>query len=119
MFDFEKLVVYQKARKFNAAVTVFLAENKRLSAPLRDQLQRAALSIPLNIAEGSSRYSKADRRNFYIVARGSVFECVAIFDILSDQNLLDKATFDSFRSLAEELSKILFTLINSLSATKP
>ena len=38
----------------------------------------------LNIAEGSGRFTKPDKRNFYIFARGSVFECVAIFDIFKD-----------------------------------
>ena len=49
---------------------------------IADQLRRASESIPLNIAEGSARYTRADKVNFFRVARGSVFECAAIVDVL-------------------------------------
>jgi four helix bundle protein len=47
---------------------------------LRDQLTRASLSIPLNIAEGVGRFSAADKARFFAIARGSAMECVAIVD---------------------------------------
>lgn len=81
MFDFEKLEVYLKAKAFNAAVANFI-DNVILSKNKKDQLERAAFSIMLNIAEGSGRFTKPDKKNFYIIARGSAFECVAIFDYL-------------------------------------
>lgn len=70
MFDFEKLDVYQKAKTFNKSVTNFLKVSK-LDRVTNDQLRRAAFSIMLNIAEGSGRFTKADKRNFYVIARGS------------------------------------------------
>lgn len=91
MFGFEKLDVYQKAKSYNKSVYHFLLESK-LENPYKDQLMRASFSIMLNIAEGSSRFSKADRRNFFVIAWGSVFECVAIFGILKDENLMTKGT---------------------------
>ena len=96
MFDFEKLDVYQKAKSFNKAVYKFIKEIDNLDKTYKDQLRRASFSILLNIAEGSSRFSKADRKNFFVIARGSAFECVAIFDFLKDENLLDKELFDQF-----------------------
>jgi four helix bundle protein len=48
----------------------------------KDQLRRASLSIVLNIAEGSGRFTKPAKRNFYVIAKGSVYECSALFDIL-------------------------------------
>jgi four helix bundle protein len=69
----------------------------------------------LNIAEGSSRFSKADRRNFFVIARGSAFECVAIFDFLQDEKLLDKEMYDQYYRQTEELSKMLFAMIKNLS----
>ncbi|NNM95671.1 MAG: four helix bundle protein [Bacteroidia bacterium] len=88
MFDFEKLDVYQKAKSFNKEVLKYLADTDSLNRTTKDQLQRASLSIMLNIAEGSSRFSKADRKNFFIIARGSAFECVAVFDFLKDEDLM-------------------------------
>jgi four helix bundle protein len=114
MFDFEKLDVYQKAKSFNKAVYLFLKTNKSLDSTTRDQLRRASFSIMLNIAEGSSRFSKTDRRNFFVISRGSVFECVAIFDFLLDVELIDKTLHDSFYKNCEEHSKILFAMIRNL-----
>ena len=63
MFDFEKLIVYQKSKDFNSKVHNFLL-NYKLDRNTHDQLKRAAFSIMLNIAEGSGRFTKADKRNF-------------------------------------------------------
>ena len=47
---------------------------------LKDQLNRAASSIPLNLAEGCGRIQTEDRKRFYSIARGSATECAAICD---------------------------------------
>lgn len=72
MFDFEKLIVYQKTKVFNTETRNYLKTTK-LDLTTADQLRRASLSIVLNIAEGSGRFSKADRRNFFVISRSSVF----------------------------------------------
>jgi len=68
----------------------------------------------LNIAEGTSRFSKPDRKNFCVIARGSVCECVAIFDVLKDDQQLSVDEFNQFYMLAEEISKMLFAMIRNL-----
>lgn len=68
----------------------------------------------LNIAEGTSRATKKDRRHFYVMARGSVFECAAILDFLSDnREISEDVNVELFADL-EEISRILFTLIGKL-----
>ncbi len=114
MFDFEKLDIYKKAKKFNTDVRNFIKSTK-LDSTTKDQLRRASFSIVLNIAEGSGRFSKADRRNFYVISRSSIFECIAIFDVLKDEMVLTEDQFRLFYLLAEEISKILFTMIKNLS----
>ena len=74
MFSFEKLEVYNKAYKTNQKVYRLLKGNKSIAPFTKNQLGRASLSIMLNIAEGSAKFSNKDRRNFFVVARGSVFD---------------------------------------------
>jgi len=114
MFDFEKFEVYKKSKIFLSDITSLIENGKRLNVRLADQLYRAALSIPLNIAEGAGRYSKPDKRNFYTIARGSVFECTAIIDILHDKGLIRAEQKDVYYNTLEEISKMLSGLINSL-----
>ena len=113
MFDFEKLDVYKKAKMFNSGIREFI-KNTRLDSATRDQLRRAAFSVVLNLAEGSGRFTNPDRRNFYIIARSSIFECIAILDILKDEAVIEENSFRGFYIQAEELSKILFTMIKNL-----
>lgn len=71
-FAFEKLIVYQKSVDFADAICASTEEFQRGYGFLVDQLNRAALSIASNIAEGKGRFTKADRRHFFAIARGSV-----------------------------------------------
>lgn len=68
----------------------------------------------LNIAEGSGRFSKADKRNFYVISKGLTFECVAIFDYLKDIKVIDEGQFNEFYNELDELSRMLFSMIKSL-----
>ena len=115
MFDFEKLDVYQKAKLFNKQVYSFLRNSKTIDTVSKNQLRRASLSIMLNIAEGTGRFSKADKRHFYIMTRGSVFECVAIFDVMKDETILSEEEFAQFYGKADELSRMLFRMIGNLT----
>lgn len=80
-FQFEKLLVYQKAVDFADQACATTEQFSRGYGFLVDQLNRAALSISANIAEGNGRFTKADRKNFFIIARGSVQECVPLLEL--------------------------------------
>ena len=114
MFDFENLQVYSKSKIFNKSI-FGLIQSHSYDRTTNDQLRRASFSIMLNIAEGSGRFSKKDKRNFYIIARGSIYECVAILDYLNDIGQLDKKTYKDYYQSLEELSKMLFAMIKNLS----
>ena len=88
-FQFEKLLVYQKALDFADEVCTTTEQFSRGYGFLVDQLNRAALSISANIAEGNGRFTKADRRNFFIIARGSVQECVPLLELARRRSLID------------------------------
>ena len=87
--DFERLDVYRVAVEFHAlAASLRLPPGRR---ELRDQLDRAALSIVLNTAEGAGRTGAADKARFYAMARGSAMECAALFDVLGNLALVPRA----------------------------
>ena len=114
MFEFRNLEIYKKAKQFHLDAKI-LIEKHKFDRTTKDQLTRASFSIPLNIAEGSGRFSKPDRKNFFIIARSSVFECVAIFDIMMDRKLISTEEFNHFNQCADEISRILYTMIKNLS----
>ena len=110
MFDFEKLEVYKKAKLLNREIISLLRELKQIDSYIRDQLKRASISIVLNIAEGSGKFTKADKRKFYIIARGSTYECVSLLELIFDDAMINKFRFDDLYKKHEELSKMLWKL---------
>jgi four helix bundle protein len=101
MFGFEKLDAYKKAREFNPEIRKDVLSNEKQDRVSKDQLRRAAMSIMLNIADGSSRFSKADERNFYVISRGSAIECVAILNLLSIEKMITINQYKFFCDKAE------------------
>ena len=110
MFDFERLEVYQKAKEQNKEI---LGYNKQIDSYIRDQLKRASISIIINIAEGSGQFSKAAKKSYYTISRGSVYECVSLLEILLDEHYLDQKQFGIFKDIYETISKMLYKLIES------
>ena len=115
MFDFEKLNVYVKAKALSKEIIALLRDVKSIDPYIRDQLKRASISSVINIAEGSGKFTKADKRKFYIISRGSVYECVSLLELIHEDRLIDDNLFDNFYKKHEELSKMLLGLINSQS----
>lgn len=113
MFVFQNLIVYSKSKEFVKNVHVLL-KNKKFNKTINDQLYRASMSILLNIAEGSGRLTDKDKRNFFVVARGSAFECAAIFEILFENNEISKEEYVNNYLQLEEISKMLFSYIQKL-----
>ena len=110
--EFKELIVYQKALRVYSELEKNVLSIKELDRNLKDQLHRAAISIVLNIAEGSSRFSYADRKNFLVISRGSAFECVAVLDIIGTSRNLN---FSELENTLEEVSKILYKMISTLN----
>ena len=114
MFEFQNLIVYKKAKQFHQDSKRIIEESKS-NKNVRNQLDRASFSIVLNIAEGSGRFSKRDRRNFFVISRSSVFECVAVSDVLKDEKKITEKEFLQYCEKADELSRILYSMIKNLS----
>jgi four helix bundle protein len=113
-FMFENLQVYQRAVDLADRIAARSETFPRGYYFLTDQLNRAALSIATNLAEGNGRFTKADRKNFFTIARGSVQECVPLLELARRRGLTQHADHDALKSNLEEISKMLSGLINGL-----
>lgn len=115
MFIFQNLAVYTRSKSFYYEIINLLRDNKNIDFALQDQFRRAALSIVLNIAEGTGKLSKADQRKFFIIARGSAFECAALLEILKDMKYIPAEKFILLYTELESISKMLSGVARSLS----
>lgn len=113
-FAFEKLLVYQKAITFADSICTLTRGLPRGYFFLGDQLSRASLSIAANIAEGNGRFTKADRRNFFGIARGSIQECVPLLELALRQQLIRPDEHMKLKADLEEIARMLSGLINGL-----
>jgi four helix bundle protein len=111
-FDHEKLNVYQEAIRFVAWSDALLTTIPK-SLAVHDQLDRAATSIPLNIAEGNGKYTAADRCRFFDIARGSALECDACLDVLVAKGQLND--IDQGKASLAQIVSMLVGLIRSNS----
>lgn len=118
-FLFEKLDVYQKGLRFAEDVVKTSASFSRGNRELADQLKRAALSIPLNIAEGNGRWHKRERKNHFLIARGSAFECVPLIELCKKLKLVSEEQTDHWRCELVEISKMLSGVISSTEKSIP
>jgi four helix bundle protein len=106
-FDHEKLEVYREAIAFSGWLSALLEGTVRVGE-VKDQLDRASTSIPLNIAEGNGKYAPKDRCRFFDIAHGSALECAAGLDILVAKA---KLTPEQIRPGKERLQKIVRMLM--------
>lgn len=113
-FAFEKLLVYQKAIDFADQVCLLTEQFPKNYGFLVDQVNRAALSIAANIAEGNGRFTKPDRKNFFGIARGSVQECVPLLELARRRQLLSESVHTEMKERLEEIARMLSGLISSL-----
>lgn len=115
MFKFQKLDVWGKSINF-CQIMIGIADSlsQRYQFSLGEQLRRAAISIPNNIAEGAGRRNRKEAVQFFNIAKGSVYEVVNLLVILSRQKLLkDKYDRPKLYSDSEEIAKMLTGLMRS------
>ena len=98
-FDHERLDVYAVAIDFVVLANEVVERLPRGRGYLADQLQRAATSIPPNIAEGAGEYSRAEKARFYRIARRSATECAAVLDVAHRLRLVEEERYEAGRVL--------------------
>ena len=113
-FDHEKLNVYQASLTFITWATELISKVD-VKAAVKDQLDRASTSVPLNIAEGNGKFAIKDRCRFLDFARGSALECAACLDVLVAKKLSEEAVVRAGKEQLFEIVSILMGLISSLT----
>ena len=114
---FKSLLVWQKAQ--GLAVAVYQRSNSEplvREFALADQIRRAAISIPSNIAEGDERDTDKDAVRFFYIAKGSVAELRTQLDLAKQLDLVSDADFQSLDSQSEEIARMLRGLITARSS---
>ncbi len=117
-FMFENLQVYQKAVDFADRIAALTEGFPRGYYFLVDQLNRAGLSVATNLAEGNGRFTKADRKNFFIIARGSAQECVPLIEIARRRGFINDAHHGGLRAELEVIARMISGLIKGLEKRK-
>ncbi|MBI3301218.1 MAG: four helix bundle protein [Deltaproteobacteria bacterium] len=113
--NFEDLWVWQKGIELVKQVYLLTAEGKlNRDFGLRDQLQRAAVSIPTNVAEGFERSSRREYLRFLHIAKGSAGEVRSLLRVALEIGFIDQARYDHLQSTVLELSRYLSNQIRSL-----
>ena len=112
-FDHEKLNVYQTSLAFNGWVGELLSSIEAKAAA-KDHLDRAATSIPLNIAEGNGKFSAKDRARFFDIARGSAVESAASLDVLVSRKLTTEAHVEPAKEQLVQIVNMLMGLLKRL-----
>ena len=110
MFDHEKLDVYRCALELYATLAPAITAFPRGHGAIVDQLRRALVSIPLNIAEACGKTTVSDRQRFFAIARGSAMECAAILDVCELLELLEPEKIQCAKQLLLRIVQMLSRL---------
>jgi four helix bundle protein len=113
-YPHRRLLAYQRALSFYHHVVRIRAKLPRGSGELSDQLHRAASSIVLNLAEGSSAWATGDKRRYFQIALASTGECSAVLDLLEAEVILAHDDAKSARGPLDEAAALTVGLIRRL-----
>ena len=116
---FEEIQAWQKARQLTRLIYETTMEG-RLAKDygLRDQIQRASVSIMANIAEGFGRHSDKEFANFLNIAHGSAAEVQSHLYIALDLKYIDQNTFSELYKLLDEISRMTLALSHRLRESR-
>jgi len=108
---FENMRVYEKSMRLADEIDQLMPKRSKGNAYLIDQLQRAAMSIPANLAEASGRRYFNERRYFLGIARGSACECIAHLRFAVSRRLIAPTLYPKLRSDLELITKMITSWI--------
>ena len=105
---FEDLIAWQKARELTKAIyNVTSTGIFSKDFGLKDQIQRASVSVMSNIAEGFERNSRNEFHHFLVIAKSSCAEVQSQLYVALDAHYLSQTIFNQLKNQAEEVSRII------------
>jgi four helix bundle protein len=110
---FENSIAWQKSKVL--CIEVYKRFDNSKDFGFKDQIQRAAVSVMNNIAEGFERKSNKEFAHFLYIAKGSCGEVRSMLILAKELNKISEEVHKKLTSLAEEVSKIISGLIKSIS----
>lgn len=117
---FEDLIVWQRAIALVKQIYVITSDGElKRDFGLKDQLRRAAVSIPTNIAEGFERSSRKEYLLFLNIAKGSAGEVRSLCRVALDVGYLKQSTYEELRDASVFISRSLFNQIESIKKAAP
>ena len=119
VLDHERLDVYLVALEFLVFANEIIERLPRGRGHFADQLTRASPSIVLNLAEGAGKLSKADKRRYYLTARGSATESAALLDVCVRLRLIGDAEYRTGKAMVVRVVSMLIKLAMSFEDTRP
>ena len=109
-FQYRSLIVWQKSMQFSKQVYRLIEQFPSTEKyALSDQVRRAVVSVPSNIAEGCGRASNRDYAHFLSIARGSLYETMTQLEIAQSLGYID--SIEEVEDLASEISRMLTSLM--------
>lgn len=112
MFKFERLDAWKLSLElYRKIATATKRLTRRDQQFLIEQVLRAALSISANIAEGTGREGVKESKQFFNIAKGSVYEVVSIAHVLRQEELLPDEEFSAVYQLCDRIARMLSGLI--------
>ncbi len=113
---FEDLFIWQKSIEFVKEIYLLTGkENLKSDSGLKDQLRRAAVSIPTNIAEGFERRSRKEYLNFLNIAKGSSGEVRSLLYVAFQIGFIDETEHENLREKAKFISGSIANHIKAIS----
>ena len=114
---YKDLIVWQKAMEMTTLLYKIIKKlPKEVTYTLSDQMRRAAISIPSNIAEGFGRNSKKEYLQFLYIANGSVCELETQLILCVNINYLSEIETQPIMDLLSEIGKIIMTITKKLNS---
>ena len=110
----EKSEMYQRAVNFADRIYRFANELPKGQWTVGDQFKRAAMSIATIIAEANGEWYSHERKDFYMITRGSAYDCLPLLELCRQRNLIEDSVYENFKTEVDVLARMMTQLVQTI-----